>query len=131
MATSTISSRIKLLRQKIGVSQKDFSKTIFLSHSFYSNMERGTRKPNERICELICNKYNVNKEWLTTGKGDMFSKPPPDVELEQLVEMIKGLDPLFKEYITQQIKQFANLHEKNKEKHTEKKPHEPVIKRTC
>ena len=115
MAVSTISNRIKSVRQKLGITQKEFCKHIFLSHSFCANMERGERKPNERICELICNKYGVNKEWLITGDGDMFSKSPPDIELEQLVGLIKGLDPLFREYIIQQIKQFANLHKKNKE----------------
>jgi len=115
MAVSTIVSRIKAVRKKLNLSQSEFSKGIFLSHSFYANIERGERKPNERIYELISNKYNVNKDWLITGNGDMFSKPPPNVELEQLTELIQGLDPLFREYIIQQIKQFANLHKKSKE----------------
>ena len=41
---------------------------------------------------------------------------PPDVELNQLVEIIRELDPLFREYIIQQIKLFASLHKKSKEK---------------
>jgi len=44
----------------------------------------------------------------------MFSSPPPDMELEQLVGIIKELDPLFKEYIIRQIKLFADLHKKSK-----------------
>jgi len=114
MAVSTISVRIKAVRKALNISQRDFSKGIFLSHSFYAKIETGTRNPNERVCELICNKYNVNKEWLISGKGGMFSATPPDVELEQLVDIIKELDPLFKEYIIQQIKLFANLHKENK-----------------
>ena len=116
MADSTISSRIKMVRQKLGITQKEFCKPIFLSHSFFANMERGDRKPNERICELICNKYNVNKEWLMTGKNQMFSESPPDTDILQITEILKELDPLFKEYIIQQIKQFASLHKKSKER---------------
>jgi transcriptional regulator with XRE-family HTH domain len=116
MAVSTINSRIKAVRKALGISQRDFCKGIFLSHSFYANIETGKRKPNERVFELISNKYNVNKDWLITGKGDMFSQPPPDVELNQLMEIIKELDPLFREYIIQQIKLFASLHKKNKER---------------
>jgi len=114
MAVSSISTRIKAVREALSISQRDFAKGIFLSHSFYAKIETGTRDSNERVCELICNKYNVNKEWLISGKGSMFSSAPPDVELEQLVEIIKELDPLFKEYIIQQIKLFANLHKESK-----------------
>jgi len=110
------STRIKTVRKALKISQRDFCKGIYLSHSFYSKIETGARKPNERVYELISNRYNVNKEWLITGKGDMFSSPPPDVELEQLVGIIKELDPLFKEYIIRQIKLFADLHKKSKEK---------------
>ena len=114
MTVSSISSRFKELRKTLGISQRDFSKGIFLSHSFYAKIETGTRNPNERVYELISSKYNVNKEWLISGKGDMFSVSPPDVELNQLVEIIKELDPLFREYIVQQIKLFANLNKTSK-----------------
>jgi len=50
----------------------------------------------------------------------MFSQPPPDVELIQLIDIIKELDPLFREYIIQQIKLFAGLHKNNKEQAKEK-----------
>jgi len=112
----SISSRIKAVREALKISQRNFCKGIYLSQSFYAKIETGTRKPNERVYELISNKYNVNKEWLITGKGDMFSASPPDVELEQLVGIINELDPLFREYIIRQIKQFADLHKKSKEK---------------
>ena len=112
----SISSRIKAVRKVLKISQRDFCKGIYLSHSFYAKIETGTRQPNERVYELISNKYNVNKEWLIAGKGDMFSASPPDVELEQLVGIIKELDPLFREYIIRQIKLFADLHKKSKEK---------------
>jgi len=112
----SISSRIKAVRKALNISQKDFCKGIYLSQSFYAKIETGARKSNDRVNELISNKYNVNKEWLVTGKGSMFSASPPDVELEQLVGIINELDPLFREYIIRQIKQFAELHKKSKEK---------------
>jgi transcriptional regulator with XRE-family HTH domain len=115
MAVSSTKERIKNVRKTLELSQRDFCRGIFLSHSFYSQIESGAKNPNERVYELICNKYNVNKEWLKTGKGDMFSAPPPDVELEQLVEIYRELDPLFKEYILQQIKQLLSVQKRGKE----------------
>jgi transcriptional regulator with XRE-family HTH domain len=111
----SISERIKAVRKALGISQREFCKGIYLSHSFYSKIETGTRNPNERVYELISNKYNVNKDWLLMGRGEMFGKTPPDVELVQLMDIIKELDPLFRDCIIQQIKLMANLHRKSKE----------------
>jgi len=111
----SVNARIKAVRKTLGLSQRAFCKSIFLSHSFLAQIESGNRKPNERIYELISNKYNVNKDWLVTGKGEMFSGPAPDVELEQLIEIYKELDPLFREYIMLQIKQLLSVQERSKE----------------
>jgi len=115
MAVSTISERIKAVRKALDISQRVFCEGIYLSHSFYAKIETGTRNPNERVNELICNKYKVNKEWLITGKGTMFSETPPDMELLQITEIIKELDPIFRDCIIQQIKLMANLHKRSKE----------------
>ncbi|GHV86971.1 hypothetical protein AGMMS50255_2670 [Spirochaetia bacterium] len=112
MAVVSISERIKAVRKALGISQRDFCGGIYLSHSFYSKIETGTRNPNERVNELICNKYKVNKDWLITGRGDMFSEPPPDVELDEIIGIIRELDPLFRDCIIKQIKLMANLHRK-------------------
>jgi len=115
MAISTEAARIKAVRKTLGISQRDFCKSIFLSLSFYAKIETGARNPNKRVYELISSKYNVSKDWLLTGKGDMFFAAPPDVELSQVVETISELDPPFREYIMQQIKLFVALHRKSKE----------------
>jgi len=115
MAVTTVSERIKAIRKALGISQRSFCGGIYLSHSFYAKIETGTRNPNERVYELICNKYKVNKDWLMTGKGDMFDETPPDIEILQLTEIIKELDPIFKDCIVKQIHLMANLHKKYKE----------------
>jgi transcriptional regulator with XRE-family HTH domain len=116
MAVFSIKERIKAVRKALNLSQRDFCEGIFLSHSYYVKIEAGTRNPNERVYELISNKYKVNKDWLITGKGEMFSETSPDVELEELMRIIKELDPLFRDCIIQQIKLMANLHKKSKER---------------
>jgi len=115
MAVSTVSERIKAVRKALGISQRAFCGGIYLSQSFYGKIETGSRNSNNRVNELICTKYKVNKEWLLTGKGDMFSETPPDVELLQLIEIIKELDPVFRDCVIKQIHLMAGLHEKTKE----------------
>jgi transcriptional regulator with XRE-family HTH domain len=110
----SITGRIKAVRKALGLSQRAFCRGIFLSQGFYAQIESGTRKANERIYELISTKYNVNKEWLLTGKGEMFSGPAPDVELEQLIEIYRELDPLFREYVMLQIKQLLSVQKRGK-----------------
>ena len=117
MAVS-ISIRIKAVRKALGLSQRAFCRGIFLSQGFYAQIESGIKNANRRIYELISTKYNVNKEWLMTGKGEMFSGPTPDVELEQLIEIYRELDPLFREYIMLQIKQLLSVQKRNKETET-------------
>ena len=39
----------------------------------------------------------------------MFSGDPPDTELNQLIEIYRELDPLFKKYISLQIKQLLEV----------------------
>jgi len=114
MAVS-ISARMKAVRKALGLSQRAFCRGIFLSQGFYAQIESGVKKANERIYELISTKYNVNKDWLLTGKGEMFSGPAPDVELEQLIEIYRELDPLFREYIMLQIKQLLDVQKRGKE----------------
>ena len=118
MAVS-INARIKAVRKTLGLSQRAFCRGIFLSQGFYAQIESGIKKANERIYELIAMKYNINKQWLVTGKGDMFSGPAPDLEMEQLIEIYRELDPLFREYIQLQIKQLLSVQKRGKkEGHT-------------
>ncbi|MDR0289958.1 MAG: helix-turn-helix domain-containing protein [Treponema sp.] len=114
MAVS-INLRLKAVRKALGLSQRAFCKGIFLSQGFYAQIESGIKKANERIYELISAKYNVSKDWLLTGKGEMFSGSAPDVELGQLIEIYKELDPLFREYIMLQIKQLLHVQKRGKE----------------
>ncbi|GHU71029.1 hypothetical protein FACS189450_06410 [Spirochaetia bacterium] len=115
MAGSSLRERLQALRKALNVNQKEFSKGIFLSSSFYAQLESGTRNINDRIYELISQKYNVNKNWLKTGNGEMFECPPPNMNLEQIMEIYEELNPLFKKYITLQMKQLLDV-QKEEEK---------------
>jgi len=77
-----VNIKIKELRESLNLSQEDFGKSIGLSKSGISNIEKGNRGVRESYIELICAKYNVSKAWLTGGNElakevhcfDMFVK---------------------------------------------------------
>jgi transcriptional regulator with XRE-family HTH domain len=122
MANTSLRERLRAIRKALGVNQKEFSKGIFLSSGFYAQIETETRNINERIYELISRKYNVNKNWLKTGEGDMFESPPPNVNLEQIIAIYEELNPLFKKYVSLQMKQLLDV---QKEEENQKSPGTP------
>ena len=67
----TMNERIKLLRKKIlKMSMEDFGREIGITKSAISKLESGGNSPSEQTVKLICEKFNVRYEWLTTGNGD-------------------------------------------------------------
>ena len=106
--------RLKAIRTALKLSQRDFSKGIFLEQSAYARMEQGATRVNERIIELVCTKYNVSKEYLKNGKGDMFAGTPPDTKLEQLSRLFNELNPLFQDYLIIQAKELLKVQTKEK-----------------
>jgi len=97
-----IHNRLKLVRDYFHLSIRDFAKEIYFSHSVYGQVEYGSREPNDRIIQLICSKFNVNKNWILTGAGEMFSSPPPDIRLEKILEIYNTVDNFLKECLLEQ-----------------------------
>ena len=105
-----IHERLRAIRTALKLSQRSLCKGIFLEQSGYARMEQGISRVNERIIELICNKYNVSKEYLKNGKGEMFKDNTiPDVKLEQLNRLFNELNPLFQDYLIIQAKELLKV----------------------
>jgi transcriptional regulator with XRE-family HTH domain len=104
--------RLKAVRHTLNVSQKVFAKSIFLSTSHYACLESGHRRIKETILDSISKVYNVNKEWLLTGKGEMYDAEPPDVKLEELIGIFKRLNGHFQAYILDQVKNLEAIQKK-------------------
>ena len=69
-----ISSRIKQLREALGLSQIEFAKKVKLGAGTIKNIEYDLIKPNKRYYEQIAEACNVDPVWLETGQGEMFRK---------------------------------------------------------
>lgn len=74
-----MNSRILEVRKNAGLTQEEFANKINLSKNYIWMMEKGERVPSDRTILEICRKFNVSLEWLTTGKGDMYTSLPDDV----------------------------------------------------
>ena len=67
-----MNNRIKELRIALNLTQEELASAIGLSKSGISALEYGTRKVNDKHIRMLNMTYNVNPEWLRTGKGNMF-----------------------------------------------------------
>jgi transcriptional regulator with XRE-family HTH domain len=66
--------RIKELRKSLRLSRDDFGKALGVSRDVIANIELGRlARPEQKepLLRLICEKFNVSYEWITTGEGEM------------------------------------------------------------
>jgi transcriptional regulator with XRE-family HTH domain len=104
----TINARIKQVRKNLKLSQMTFSQGIFLSHGYLAEIELENRKVNNRIIELVSTIYGVNRRWLETGEGTMFSRQP-DEKMEQMQIVFRQLSPDFKDFVLRLINGLLQL----------------------
>lgn len=105
----SINDRLKQVRLALQLSQRTFSKGIFLrSGGYYGDIETHRNEVNERVIELVCSVYGVNKVWLKTGEGTMFDRKI-DSQIEEMTVLFNQLNPHFKGYVLAQIKQLVKL----------------------
>lgn len=88
-------NRLKQLRKHLNITQQDFADRIGIKRNTLANYEIGRNEPLDAVISLICREFNVNEEWLRTGKGDMFNATGDD-ELSYLVGQLCGSDDEFK-----------------------------------
>ena len=84
-----ISERIKVLRKDIlKLTQQDFSEALNMSRSNMGNIEIGRIAVTDRVISDICEKFNVNEEWLRDGTGNIFVELTKDQELATFVAQV-------------------------------------------
>ena len=83
-----ISERFKQLRDRIGISQTEFGAGIGVSRSVINNIERGVTDPSDVFLNHLCDVYDVNREWLETGEGEMFAPTTEQAETARMIESI-------------------------------------------
>lgn len=82
-----MNERIKQLRKVLGLSQEDFARKLGLkSRGKIANIEFGKIEVDSQFAALICKQFNVNRDWLENGHGDMFT-----LEMEEELDYISFL----------------------------------------
>lgn len=84
----TIGERIREYRKSLGLTMAQFGERLSITGSAVSLIELGNTNPSDRILKAICAEYNVSREWLETGEGEMEILPL-DADTELFAEMQK------------------------------------------
>lgn len=110
-----INKRITKIRTDAGKTKAEFAGVLNVSASLITMLENGTRELTPRTAADICEKFNVNQNWLETGEGEPYNDAvTPTLKLLkaeykldeldiQIIEKYLELSPIerqvFKDYI--------------------------------
>ncbi len=66
--------RIKKIRKENGLTQTKFGVCVGVKGNTVTNYENGMRVPSDAVIKAICREFDINQEWLETGKGNMKAR---------------------------------------------------------
>lgn len=89
---------LKSIRQKLGMNQADFAKSIGLEQGSYSGIESGRKgnitKQTAMLLEMV---HNVNMEYLSGSSDEMFLKNKQDTNVLYSKDYMDGAVPYYSE----------------------------------
>lgn len=96
---NTFSDRIdRLIQDRTGGNKSKFARQLNVTPAYISKLCKDKENiPSDRTIADICREFNVNEDWLRTGRGDPYIQLSRDEELAQFFgEVMKGEDPDFR-----------------------------------
>jgi len=107
-----IGERIKEIRKKYGVTQKQFAEVLGISQTHVSKIEKNIENPSETLLRFISYKYNVDIDWIKTGnltkeKTKSYTLDKFRVNMEYYLE--KYADDAYIFYFTQMINSLNHI----------------------
>ncbi|MGD2093002.1 MAG: helix-turn-helix transcriptional regulator [Candidatus Aminicenantes bacterium] len=95
---TVIGKRIKTVREALGMTGKDFARSINIAAPYLSQIERGNKNnPGVSLFYKIARVHNVSLDYLVCGIGDMFITAAHQHSNSQreYVDKIETLDDLY------------------------------------
>lgn len=88
--------KLKQIRQKLLLTQEEFAGALEMKSRAYAAYERNENKPPLFMLEMLCNDYDVNLNWLISGKGNMFNSAPENIPSNFKDEIKKTVEEYLK-----------------------------------
>ncbi|MDD3008869.1 MAG: helix-turn-helix transcriptional regulator [Arcobacter sp.] len=74
MANLQPHSKVKLIREALGLSQEKFAEKIGIKQRTLSYIESGTYNINYQFLRHLIQSYGVNIDWFFNDRGELFEK---------------------------------------------------------
>jgi transcriptional regulator with XRE-family HTH domain len=71
-AREALGNRIRQVREFNGLTQGGFADVIRIHQSTVALFEKGRRPVKDLYIKMICDEFGCDREWLSTGVGEMF-----------------------------------------------------------
>lgn len=99
-----VASRMKELRNSLGLTQAEFAERLCVSRKTLSEIENGKKEPGGLLLHGLEYCFGTDRVWILSGKGGMLKRVSPDaVEIGEVAcsaeaeELINGFNLLSKE----------------------------------
>ena len=67
-----MNERLKKRRKSLDLTQQHLAEHLGVKRNTVAQWELGINAITEQVITSICREFDVNKEWLRTGEGEMF-----------------------------------------------------------
>lgn len=93
-----INERVRYLRkEKLHMTQEAFGSSLGLTRANIANIEAGRISVTERVVLGLCDKYNVDENWLRNGIGDVFMELSREEYIAEFIgRVLKDKEDSFK-----------------------------------
>ena len=91
-----LGNRIKKVRKRVRISQKDFAASLSMSGSYLSEIESGKANPGYDFFYKISTLYNISLDYLFHGIGEMMSRNRIRLKADKndFIDEIENIDDL-------------------------------------
>lgn len=105
--------RIKTIRKQNHLTQREFAEKIGVTTSCVGAWEIGRFDPGRASKTLICSTFNVRREWLEKGEGEMLEATPfpqqtEDVFLNMIIAIFRQLSPCVQDALISTLQNYRN-----------------------
>lgn len=106
-----MNERIKYLRNDVlKLTAEKFADGIGVTRSAIYKLESSERNPSSQTIVSIANRYNVRREWLETGQGEILNK---DVQ-EDFSFVLSDIENSDDDFIKEFLKVYVSLDDTSK-----------------
>lgn len=110
-------NRIRQIRKDVNMTQEKFAKRLGLKRQTIATYETGRSEPMDNVIVSICREFNINENWLRTGKGDKSKSLIKNQEIATFAhEVMKLEDETFKKRFLYALKKLDENDWENLEK---------------